>query len=1511
VIARRAWLVRWWILLCVDCISLPVSAWSQAQLTEFMAANSRTLKDDFSQFEDWIEVYNPGAVTVDLAGWALTDNADNLFKWRFPATNLPPKSYLVVFASNRDRRIPGLTLHANFRLDALGEYLALVRPDGQIATEYAPAYPPQMTDVSFGQNLRSTASLVIDTNATGRVLVPQDSTWELVWASEEFSDLAWRPATNGIGFQAGSTADPNSVSSLVLADHPTGYWRLGETNGGLSLNFGMAADKANGSWLGGITAGVAGPRPPGFAGFETNNTSARFNGIDGRIEVPFLPELNPAGPFTVEAWVNPARAGGATAWAVSSLNVDGGRPGYALAQDYSAKNQWEFRLGDNSGYIAMAYGGTVEPNRWQYLTGVYDGTSAHLYVNGALVAEAGLSRPLEPNPSQKFIVGGRIDAANPYYFAGDLDEVAVYPRALGADEIAARFDAAWHGVGSRLDTSYASLINTDLQADLLGLNSTAYLRLPFAITNAAAIEQLILRVKYNDGFAAYLNGALVASNNVPGPLAWNSTALNYRSSRDAIQFETFDLSRFASILHQGTNLLGLQGLNRSDTNSDFLLLVELEAVGTANDQSQSRFCSAPTPRGPNGTGTRDLGPIIISVDHTPHLPSTNDSLTISCRVEPAFALVTNVTLHWRVMFDVLSTVTMFDDGAHGDGEAGDLVYGAVIPNQIDGNWTFTAGQMVRWFVTAEDSLGRSSRWPLFEAPRDSAEYLGTVIQPDYVTSKLPVFHLFAPTNVLQPGPNTQQKGADSEQGGRVALYYDGELYDNVYLELRGNTSAGLNKKAHRLEFNREQPFRHPGPGGRVRKSSLLAEHLDPAYLRQHLCFWLLNLMGVPSPFDYPVRLQLNGEFYQLAFHSDVLGEAQLERLGYDSSGALYKCVGQVDPQFNSTGGFQKWLPQTNLTDRSDYLKLANGINESKPLSTRRTSVFDYLDVAQVINYLAGARFCAENDDVWANMCLYRDTYGDGLWRVVPFDMNASWGQLYGGSSPLTATNDYSKSHPLYGGSQIQEGGHSAWNRLYDVIIALPETRSMLLRRERTLLDSWVLHPGTAPDQLIIENYVRHMTNLILIEAQLDRQKWGYSPWAPSKSFTAAINDLLVQFVGPRRYHWHVTHSVTNTAKPVGLGNTYNAGIPLSQPPEAVIEIAYCDFSPESGNQEEEFICLTNRNSYAVDVSGWKLGGDVSFTLKPGTVIPSNCACYLSPNAAAFRARPQEPHGGMGLFVQGNYHGRLDARGGSLFLADVSGRLVFSSSFVGSPSLAQQFLRITEIMYHPSSEPGRTNATQDFEYLELQNISTNHTLELSGVKFTQGITLQFGQGMLARLEPRQTCVVVRDTNAFALRYGTNLTVAAQYQGTLDNAGETIRLADGAGDTILEFAFDPDWYPAANGGGYSLVIVNEFAPWNTWGLEPSWRLSSRRLGSPGMAEPAPPVLHCVAIDTFHLEISTLSSLGARYALEHAANLDASDWTLLPPVLSGSGGVITFLDSIDPKATRFYRLRVYYGD
>src|SRR5439155_3238189 len=139
------------LLLCALSFPFGPHAASQVIISEFMADNTHTLADEDGAFEDWIEIYNAGSNPVNLGGWYLTDNANELTKWRFPGTNLNASGFLVVFASAKQRDMPGAPLHTNFKLSATGEYLALVQPDGvTIATEFAPTFPRQVPDVSFG-----------------------------------------------------------------------------------------------------------------------------------------------------------------------------------------------------------------------------------------------------------------------------------------------------------------------------------------------------------------------------------------------------------------------------------------------------------------------------------------------------------------------------------------------------------------------------------------------------------------------------------------------------------------------------------------------------------------------------------------------------------------------------------------------------------------------------------------------------------------------------------------------------------------------------------------------------------------------------------------------------------------------------------------------------------------------------------------------------------------------------------------------------------------------------------------------------------------------------------------------------------------------------------------------------------------------------------------------------------------------------------------------------------------
>ncbi|MGB0386237.1 MAG: PA14 domain-containing protein [Ardenticatenaceae bacterium] len=124
---------------------------SLAEVQIYQEINHSVIQDEDGDESDWVELYNSGATAVNLEGWYLTDEEDDLTKWRLPAVTLNGGEYLVVFASSKNRDTAGSELHTNFKLKLDGEYLALVQPnETTIAFEYAPTYPAQFEGVSYG-----------------------------------------------------------------------------------------------------------------------------------------------------------------------------------------------------------------------------------------------------------------------------------------------------------------------------------------------------------------------------------------------------------------------------------------------------------------------------------------------------------------------------------------------------------------------------------------------------------------------------------------------------------------------------------------------------------------------------------------------------------------------------------------------------------------------------------------------------------------------------------------------------------------------------------------------------------------------------------------------------------------------------------------------------------------------------------------------------------------------------------------------------------------------------------------------------------------------------------------------------------------------------------------------------------------------------------------------------------------------------------------------------------------
>lgn len=119
---------------------------------------------------------------------------------------------------------------------------------------------------------------------------------------------------------------------------------------------------------------------------------------------------------------------------------------------------------------------------------------------------------------------------------------------------------------------YEDLINLEL-ATMQDQTASAYIRIAFTLDGTEGISQLALRLKYDDGFVAYVNGTQVATANAPAVPTYASSAT---AEHDGSNYEDFTILNADSFLQAGDNVLAIHGLNLAATDTDFVVLPVLD-----------------------------------------------------------------------------------------------------------------------------------------------------------------------------------------------------------------------------------------------------------------------------------------------------------------------------------------------------------------------------------------------------------------------------------------------------------------------------------------------------------------------------------------------------------------------------------------------------------------------------------------------------------------------------------------------------------------------------------------------------------------------------------------------------------------------------------------------------------------------------------------------------------------------------------------------------------------------
>ena len=407
-------------------------------ITEIVANNDDTLFDGDDIPSDWIELYNAGDENLDLNGWYLTDDAGNIAKWQFPAVNLDAGRYLIVFASGHvggDYIDPAGNLHTNFNLSANGEYLALVRPDLSVASEFSPEYPRQKEDISYGPVMTSVSDVLVAAGATARTLIPTaDLSDDWTGGDEPFNDSLWTAGDGGktgVGYSVAEEGTPGLVAE----------WSF-ETSEGEAVTDGQlavgvvdeTAGDANGPYDG---TGNGDPEGQGASGLAYSNDTPSGIGSShslvfpapeiaaNHVRIPMAADDGLAtmtiGDFRVEAWFKTTDTGrnilsGSYVGAATSLNLElhTSNRGRIYVQGPSSTTDLNLTLPTNS-----------RDGNWHHLAGVRNGGTVELYYDGALVGS-------RPDTAGDYIINkpavfiGRDNRTTSVIFNGSIDDVRFY-----------------------------------------------------------------------------------------------------------------------------------------------------------------------------------------------------------------------------------------------------------------------------------------------------------------------------------------------------------------------------------------------------------------------------------------------------------------------------------------------------------------------------------------------------------------------------------------------------------------------------------------------------------------------------------------------------------------------------------------------------------------------------------------------------------------------------------------------------------------------------------------------------------------------------------------------------------------------------------------------------------------------------------------------------------------------------------------------------------------------------
>lgn len=218
-----------------------------------------------------------------------------------------------------------------------------------------------------------------------------------------------------------------TYQQAVLADAPSGYWRLGDTSG-------TTADLGSGNHPGTVHGTVTRGQP-GLL-FADPDPAMVFDGSTGYIQTSGLPQAATTA-WSLEAVIRPKAFSGSSLMTVL-VNGSTGADGYAIGVGGAGGTGGTHLVAElhGIGYVDSGYA-LPTPNAVYHVVLTYDNANLRFYVNGALQATVAHTAP--NTPTAQAVIGA--DGATDHFFNGTIDEAAVYPSTLSAARVTAHYNA--------------------------------------------------------------------------------------------------------------------------------------------------------------------------------------------------------------------------------------------------------------------------------------------------------------------------------------------------------------------------------------------------------------------------------------------------------------------------------------------------------------------------------------------------------------------------------------------------------------------------------------------------------------------------------------------------------------------------------------------------------------------------------------------------------------------------------------------------------------------------------------------------------------------------------------------------------------------------------------------------------------------------------------------------------------------------------------------------------------